>query len=181
VKARHVLGVTGLLALAVAAPAAATPPTHVDQFDQWVEPVDPSSGCPAYLISDVAHIVGTGHGLDTETLLKNGDFRAASTFQGSATATFYDPANVDAVYGSDGIESATPTGPSDVVVAGTLKQTFHVSQNQQTTTLTITFAFRGAGPNGTVVNVHGTSHGTWLPGSDPENDPPTLASSHTIC
>lgn len=178
---RLVAGLAGLAAALVATPAFAAAPTHTSGFDQWVDPVGPAAGCPAYAVSDIAHIEGTGHGTDSETVLSNGDFRVTSTFHGSATATFYDPANVDAVYGDDGIEAATPTGPADAVLTGTLKQTFHVSQNAQATTMTITFAFRGTDSDGTVVNLHGNNHGTWLPGTDPETEPPTITFSHASC
>jgi len=177
---RLVAALAGLVVASFAAPATAVQPTQVTQFDQWVEP-GPASGCPAHLTTDFAHIVGDGHGLDAQALLANGDFRATSTFIGAATTTFYDPADVDVVYGPDGIESATPTGAPDVVVDGTLKQTFHVSQNQQTTTMTITFALHFTDPDGTSVHVHGENHGTWLPGSNPETDPPTLTTSRTSC
>lgn len=175
---RVVAVVVGLAAAALATPASAAPLAHITQFDAWVTP---TSGCPGYLGADLAHIVGTGHGLAGYSVTRRGDFRATNTFVGTATATFYDPANVDAVYGSDEIQSATPTGPPDAVATGRLKQTFHVSENNRTMALAITYAFHGTDQDGTEIDLHGNQHGTWLPGTDPEADPPSISSSHATC
>ena len=47
--------------------------------------------------------------------------------------------------------------------------------------LTITYSFRGVDQHGTVVDLHGNEHGTWLRGSDPEADPPSISAAHVTC
>lgn len=155
---------------------------HFSDLDEWDTPLGATDGCPAYLGTDYAHIVGSGNGIEHDNINKAGDFWATNTFTGSVTITFYDPSKVDVIYDEQGnIVSATPTGPADDVVTGHMTQWFGVSDNKQSLVFDLTFSFVGADESGNPVTLHGEQHQSWTPGSIPFVDPPSNAHMKISC
>jgi hypothetical protein len=150
--------------------------TYTDT-DQWETPLAPlPASCPAYLGTDLAHVVGTGHGVEHVNLNKAGDFWATNTFTGDVTISAYDPEAVDITYDEQGnIVSATPTGPAQHTITGHLTEWFGASDNKQNGVFTVTTSIRGVDENGAPFTLHMVQHSTWTPGSEPFAGPPHTA------
>jgi hypothetical protein len=149
--------------------------TYTDT-DQWETPLVPlPASCPAYLGSDLVHIVGNGRGVEHANLNKAGDFWATTTFTGEVTISAYAPGDVAAVFDDQGIVSATPTGPAEHIISGHLTEWFGVSDNKQNGVFSITTSVNGVDENGAPFVLHMVQHTTWTPGTEPFAGPP-----HTV-
>lgn len=159
-----------------------TDTAHFDQVDQWLTPLGAGDSCPAYVANDFALMIGTGNGIEHVNINKAGDFWATTTFTGQVRITFYDPSNVVVTVDNQGdVTSAVVTGPSDNELSGHFAQWFGVSDNNQNGTFGQTFSFVGTDRQGNAVNVHGTMHETWTPGTDTFSGPPHHAKFTVSC
>jgi hypothetical protein len=156
---------------------------HFDQVDEWDTPIGTDSAtCPAYITADFLHLVATGNGIEHVNINKADDFWATTTFTGTATMTLYDPANVQATIDDQGnVVAATVTGPPDATITGRFTEWFGVSDNKQNATFGITMSVNGVDQDGHPIDVHGTSHTTWTPGSEPFVDAPHHAKLAVHC
>lgn len=155
---------------------------HFSDVNEWQSPLGTGSGCPAYVVDDYVLMVGSGNGVEHDNINKAGDFWATNTFTGTVTLTFYAPSNVDVtVIDDQGDIAATPTGPADNVITGHITQWFGVSDNKQNGTFGFTFSFDGTDQSGAPISLHGNSHATWTPGSDPFQGQPRHATNTVSC
>lgn len=150
--------------------------TYTD-IDEWETPLTPlPASCPAYLGTDLAHIVGTGRGVEHVNLNKAGDFWATTTFTGEVTISAYAPSDVTAVLDDQGnIVSATPTAAAEHTITGHLTEWFGVSDNKQNGVFTVTTSVHGVDEQGAAFDLHMVQHATWTPGIEPFAGPP-----HTV-
>lgn len=155
---------------------------HFSDLDEWDTPLGATDGCPAYLGTDYAHIVGSGNGIEHDNINKAGDFWATNTFTGEVTITLYDPAHVDVtVIDDQGDITATPTGPADNVLTGHITEWFGVSDNKQNGEFGFTVTFTGTDGSGNPISLHGNQHANWTPGSEPFAGPPHHAVNTARC
>jgi hypothetical protein len=177
--------VVALAALSVAAAASANPgQTQTVHFNSLVNqlgtPTGPTtnvSDCPAPVLNDFTAINGTGNGVMSETVNKNGNW-TTSTFTGDATVDFYPAA--DAMFDSFG-NLIMLTGTPDMSVTGHLTEWFGGSDNKQNIVFHGTIDFHGTVVGtGAPIKFHNVVHGAWLPGADP-NGPPSFFSNVASC
>jgi hypothetical protein len=152
-------------------------------LNSWGTPLGATGpGCPAYLANDYVLMVGTGDGVEHQSINGNGDFTASSTFTGSGSITLYSPAHVDVTPIDGGQDiTATPTGPADGVFTGHFSQHFGAQETRQGTVFELTFSFVGTDASGQPFAVHVTEHQNWTPGSQPFLDPPRHSSLSVHC
>jgi hypothetical protein len=135
VRARLLLLVIAVLAFSTAGAAAAfagtVPPdqftcgvtnfttpcnqsAHFTDLTQQASPVPNATGCPAYFLTDVADITGTGQGHEHAIINNAGDGWFTTTENGFVTVTFINPV----------------TGGTDAVLTGHLTEWFGGSFNK---------------------------------------------------
>lgn len=144
---------------------------HYRQIDQWLGDEAAPSTCPAYL-SEWALATGPTNAVQHVTFNKDGDGRFSSTWTGDDIITFYPDSSVTIVADEDGnVISSDIHGPADEVLTGHLTEWDGGSFDNQGSVVGFTFSFEGSDQLGNPINVHGASHGNWVPGSDPAGPP----------
>lgn len=159
-----------------------TDTAHFDQLDQWGTPLGAGDNCPSYVANDYAYMVGSGNGVEHNTINKAGDFWGTMTFTGNVSFTFYDPGNVEVAMDDQGnVISATITGPPDNVVTARFTQWFGVQDNRQNGNIGQTFSVAGADQDGAPIQIHGNWHVNWTPGTEAFSGPPHHAKYTVSC
>lgn len=153
---------------------------HYTDLNQWLGGNPAPANCPSYF-GDWAFASGTGNGSEHTNFNKAGDAWFTDTWTGDGTVTFYPASSVNIVTDDQGnVISSQITGPSEQVLTGHMTQWDGGSFNKQNGEFTFTFSFEGTDASGTPINVHASSHGTWIPGSDPAG-PPSSGHSAMSC
>ena len=87
---------------------------HFTDLTQQAAPAPNATGCPAYVLTDVANITGTGQGIEHAIINNAGDGWFTTTENGFVTVTFINPV----------------TGGADAVLTGHLTEWFGGSFNR---------------------------------------------------
>jgi hypothetical protein len=144
-------------------------------------PLPPAAGCPSWLSSDFVLIVGSGNGIEHQTVNKAGDFWFTSTFTGQVTFTAYAPDQVDM---SDPnnlvlIPGATPDSAVPVY-SGKITEWFGASGNRQNAVFHDTINVSATAPGGLALTLHDNSQTNYTPGTNLAG-PPHLSFDHFTC
>jgi hypothetical protein len=111
---------------------------HFTDLTQQAPPSPNATGCPAYVLTDVGFITGTGQGIEHAIINNAGDGWFTTTENGSVTVTFINPV----------------TGGTDAVLTGHLTEWFGGSFNKNNFVNHDTINFAG----GQGVSFHAVDH-----------------------
>jgi hypothetical protein len=149
---------------------------HFTDINDMNSPAPPGGGCPAYLSTDFFTFVGTGHGVEHNSV-HNSHARFSMSFTGITTVTAY----LHGTINSDGdVTSVSDPDPNVLPFTGRLTQSFGGSLNAKSGVFQFTLTFSGSNANGDHIRVHVVSHQSFTPSSG-SNGPPHTAFDKITC
>lgn len=129
---------------------------HFTSIHFRLTPNPKAVGCPAFVATDWASVVGTGHGVEHGIINKAGDGWVTQTFAGTVTITAYLNKHL------------TIRDPNVPTYTGPFSTWFGGSFNKSNRVLHATFHFTGTAADGSTLRFHGLFHvNTTASGIDP--------------